>query len=734
MERKLAAILAADIAGYSRLMGVDEEATLNALRSHRDVIDGLVAVHRGRIFNSAGDSVIVEFPSAVEASLCAVEIQQEIARRNEAVPRDRRLEFRIGVNIGDVVVEGGNLFGDGVNVADRVQKLAEPGGICVSRNVHDQLRNKVGFVLEPMGEHHVKNIAAPVSVYRILVEGATRRPRVLQWLAIVARQRRRTAAVAAAVFVVAIGALAAWHWQVRTPARTGLPSLAVLPFQNLSGDPALDPYGDGVAEDLITVMSRFPDLTVVSRSSSFGYKGKDVDPVQVGRDLKVDYVIEGSVQKKGDGLRINAQLIDAQTNAHVWAEGYDGSSPPVLQEEATGKIVVALTSLGGQIMQNEYQRTKGKAKAAFGEYDYYLSGHEVFSRFESLEEHDRAGAIWREGLEKFPDSALLRIALAWYHFDRPWDFDTDKPFADYRRAGQLAREALAGQNLSLFVRWRGQMLMAYIHWFEGNFVKAVAAAEAAVALAPYDAGTLSFLSRVQVASGNTSRGLEWVQESMRRDPTIHRNTRILAWIYYLTGDYEKSIEAARRHEELSRRFADDAGWYMAASYVRLGRLGEARAAAKRALEVQPWTQLHARNTSFWRPYKDPAIFERELADYAQAGLPELPFDYDAKVKDRLAAEEIKALTFGHTRRVHDIESGAAFTDVIAMDGALSASGEFGSDTATVLYLGGNLICYSWADGGPSCGAVFRNPAGSAEHQDEYVLIEACCEYRFSMVK
>jgi class 3 adenylate cyclase len=210
MERKLAAILAADIAGYSRLMGADEEATLNALRSHREVVDRLVAAHRGRIFSSAGDSIVAEFPSAVEASLCAVEIQREIARRNEPVSKRQRLEFRIGVNIGDVVIEGGNLLGDGVNVADRVQKLAEPGGICVSRNVHDQLRNKVGFVLEPMGEHQVKNIAAPVSVYRVLGGSAARRPPIVRWLAVAARHRRRMAALAA--MLVAVAGLVAGLW------------------------------------------------------------------------------------------------------------------------------------------------------------------------------------------------------------------------------------------------------------------------------------------------------------------------------------------------------------------------------------------------------------------------------------------------------------------------------------------------------------------------------------------
>jgi tetratricopeptide (TPR) repeat protein len=239
---------------------------------------------------------------------------------------------------------------------------------------------------------------------------------------------------------------------------------------------------------------------------------------------------------------------------------------------------------------------------------------------------------------------------------------------------------------------------------------------------------------VQVASGNTSRGLEWIQESMRRSPTIQRNTRILAWIYYLTGDYEKSIEAAKRHEELSRRFGADASWYMVASYVRLGRLKEAQAALKRSQEVEPWTQLHARNNDLERPYKDHAVFERELADLVQAGLPELPFGYDARARDRLSAEEIKALIFGHTLAGHDAKTGAAFTETIAMDGALTASGDMGPGAATVISLGEDLICYSWTDWGPSCGAVFRNLQGSADHQDEYVWVEAWNESRFSVVK
>lgn len=277
--------------------------------------------------------------------------------------------------------------------------------------------------------------------------------------------------------------------------------------------------------------------------------------------------------------------------------------------------------------------------------------------------------------------------------------------------------------------------MAYADWLDDDFIKAVAAAEAAVALSPYDPDTLSFMARVQIASGNTSRGLEWVQESIRRDPTVARNTRLLAWIYYLTGDYEKSIEATKKHNELSRNFAADANGYMVASYVRLGRIDEARAAMKRALEAEPgWNQLRERNWALEWSYKDRSIADHEIADLAAAGLPELPFGYDAKAADRLSAEEIKAVMFGHTRSGHDVNSGATFTDVIAQDGSFTTSGSWGPDTASLLYLGGNLICYRLHDWGPSCSAVFRNPGGTAERQDEYILVEGCCEYRFSIIK
>ena len=543
-----------------------------------------------------------------------------------------------------------------------------------------------------MGEHRVKNIASPISVYRVLVGDAARRTPITRRFSGLVRQFGRATALGAALCALVIG-LALWQWQQDEPLQAGFPSVAVLPFQNFSGDRALNSYSDGVAEDLTTALSRFPDVTVFSRNSSFGVEATNVNS---GPDLKVDYIVEGSVQKMRSGLRINAQLIDAHTDAHVWAEGYDGSDSSALQDDAVGKIANTLASQGGEIRKHEYKRTAGKARADFSEYDYFLAGHEIIARFANIEEHDRGGAIWREGLKKFPNSALLRVSLAWYHFFRPWDFNTDRAAADYRRAGKLAEEALAGQSVSPGMQWRGRYVLAYIHWFKGDFERAVADAEAAVALAPYDADTMSFMSRVQVASGNTSRALEWVQESMRRDPGVQRNTRMLAWIYYLTGEYEKSIEAAKRHQVLSRQFGGDASSYMVASYARLGRMENARSAVERALEAEPqWSQLTERNDHLQRPYKNPAVSQQLLTDLAAGGLPELPFGHDGKSKDRLSAEEIKALTFGHTLRAEDIRTGRSFTDVVGADGTVSTSGDLGSDTGKVLYLGDSLICCLW---------------------------------------
>jgi len=318
VERRLAAILAADVAGYSRLMGADEEGTLAALKAiRREVCDPTIAEHRGRIVKTTGDGLLVEFASVVDAVRCAVEVQREMAPRNDAVPSERRIEFRIGINLGDIIIDEQDIYGDGVNVAARLEALAEPGGICVSRVVRDQVRDKVDFGFEDLGEQQVKNIARPVHVYRISL-AETAGPKT----------------------------------PLPLPEK---PSLAVLPFQNLTGDPEQEYFVDGIVEEITTAISRLPWLFVIARNSSFTYKGRAVDVKQVARELGVRYVVEGSVRKSADRVRITGQLIDTATGAHIWADRFDGPLDDIfeLQDEVASSVVGAIEP---RLRQSEIER------------------------------------------------------------------------------------------------------------------------------------------------------------------------------------------------------------------------------------------------------------------------------------------------------------------------------------------------------------------------------------------
>src|SRR5712672_2613416 len=331
VERRLAAILAADMVGYSRLMGADEEGTLQALKGYRrQLFDPKIKEHRGRIVKTTGDGVLVEFASVVDAVRCAVDVQREMALRNAAVPAERRIEFRIGINLGDIIIDGTDIFGDGVNVAGRLEALAEPGGICVSRVVRDQVRDKLDFAFEDMGEQQVKNIARPVRVYRIpLAETA------------------------------------------RTKAPLPLPdkpSLAVLPFQNMTGDAEQDYFVDGMVEEITTAISRLPWLFVIARNSSFTYKGKPVDVKQVARELGVRYVLEGSVRKAGNRVRITGQLIDTTTGAHIWADRFDGALDDIfeLQDQVASSVAGAIEP---KLIQSEIERASREPTESLDAYD-----------------------------------------------------------------------------------------------------------------------------------------------------------------------------------------------------------------------------------------------------------------------------------------------------------------------------------------------------------------------------
>jgi adenylate cyclase len=622
MERKLAAILAADVVGYSRLMEQDEARTFERLKAHRiELVEPEIAAHHGCVFKLMGDGLLGEFGSVVDAVECAVSVQRGMAERNAGEPEDHRIDIRIGINLGEVIVEGTDRHGEGVNIAARLQQLADPGGICVSGKVANEVEKKLAFGFEPMGEQKVKNISDPIPVYRVKLDGvrapAKRKPAksaLSDW----ARP------IAAGMVLLAGVAAAGWYGFVRSPtshvAGARVPSIAVLPFDDLSADKSLGYLGDGVSEDIISMLSRFPDLSVVARNSSFVYKGKPVDMRQIGRDLNVGYALEGSVRKDADQIRITAQLIDTQTGNHVWAERYDksGKDPLALQDEVTGKIVGAMTGETGQIKRGQYQDAWGKDTTDLGEYDYYLRGHDIFMSAASKADNDRAGRIWEEGLAKYPDSNLLKVKLGWYHMLATLNFWSDDGSADLRKAGELVRSVLAKDNLSPQVKRLAHWLFAWVLASEHDFGRALNEADTAIALAPYDAFVLTNLAQIAIISGKLDKGLEWTNFAREHDPNgLKQQNYNKGLALRLLGKYDDSIAAFRQ----SFYPDGDAPLHLAVALVRLGRIDEAKAEVKLMLKKNDPKFTQAKWKEGWF-YSDPSIQDAEVADLGRAGLPE----------------------------------------------------------------------------------------------------------------
>jgi adenylate cyclase len=372
MTRKLAAIISADVVGYSRLMGADEAGTLAALKKHRrELIDPKIAEHEGRIVKTTGDGLLIEFPSVVEAVQCAVEMQRAICDRNADVPAVHRIEFRVGINLGDIIIDGDDIHGDGVNVAARLEGLAEPNGICVSRVVRDQVRDKLDVAFEDLGEQQVKNIARPLRVFRVA------QPAIV----------RSTASAKPAL------------------ALPDKPSIAVLPFENLSGDPEQQYFSDGITDDIITEVSRFRQLFVIARNSSFVFRGKQVDVAEIGRRLGVHYLVEGSVRRVDDRIRINVQLVDTVSGAHVWADRYDRDMKDLyaVQDELAHTIAATLT---GCVESAETRQARRKPTNNLTAYDCYLRGVEHHRRL-TVEDMARSREMFERAIELDPEFALL---------------------------------------------------------------------------------------------------------------------------------------------------------------------------------------------------------------------------------------------------------------------------------------------------------------------------------------
>ena len=445
----------------------------------------------------------------MDAVECAVSLQRGLAERNANVPEDKRIDVRIGINLGEVIVEGDDRLGEGVNIAARLEQLAEPGGICISGKVAKEVEKKLAFGFEPMGEQKVKNIAEPVSVFKVKMDASPRR---------IALKKHRAPSWAwgAGALALAVIAAIAGAWLFLFRQETGYataPSIAVLPLTNMSGDPSLQYLADGTTENLITALARSPQFYIVSRTSSEAYRGKSIDIRQIGKELDARYILEGSVQKNGDKMRIAAQLIDTSNGSHVWAQRYDQESADVLalQDNVIERIVIALVGDSGLIKKKEYERAWGKDTGSLGEYDYYLRGHQLFMRF-TKDDMERAIQIWSEGLQKYPNSSLLHIKLGYGYFQRVVDGHSTDPQGDFEKAYQLGREGLASPTATPMSAGLGHSLMSELAaTYKRDFEQALRERELCLQVMGTDIASRVALSYVPVMAGKPEETIATLQ-------------------------------------------------------------------------------------------------------------------------------------------------------------------------------------------------------------------------------
>jgi len=577
-RRKLTTLLSADVAGYSRLMGEDEAATVKTITTYRGVMSELIKQHRGRVVDSPGDNLLAEFTSVVDAVQCAVAVQKELQARNAELPENRRMAFRIGINLGDVIEEGGRIYGDGVNITARLESLAKPGGICISRAAFDQIETKLPFGYEYLGEQTVKNIAKPVGAYQVVME-----------------KRVKDA-----------------QQEIEALPIPEEPSIAVLPFANLSGDPEQAYFSDGLTEEIITALSRVGNILVIASNSTFSYKGKPVKVQQVGRELGVKYVLEGSVRKAGNRVRVAAQLVDAATGHHLWAERYDRDLKDIfaLQDELTMRI---LTALRVKLTEGEQARVYDKATENLDCFLKVLEGQAHVLRFNKAD-NLRARQLFEEALELDPESPAPRAALGTTHLIDMLTGWSENPEKSMAMAMEMAQDVLARDDAPDYAH----SLMGHIYLMQQQHEKAIAELERAVALNPNGADAQAFLASALTSIGKPYEAIALIKKAMRSNPMPPNwYHTFLANAYRNTGQYEESI---KNFKKVLQRNPDDFNALigLTASYIMAGQEEEGRKQAEEVLRLNPNFSLEyfAKTLS----YKNPEDTKREIAALKKAGL------------------------------------------------------------------------------------------------------------------
>ena len=632
-KRKLTAILSADAVGYSRLMVDDEEETVRTISSHRNAITDLVRQYSGRVIDSPGDNLLAEFVSVVDAVQCAVAVQKEIKARNDQFPENRRMQFRIGINLGDVIQEEDRIYGDGVNIAARLEGLAEPGGICISKTAFDHIESKLPYGYEFLGDQSVKNIPKPVGAYRVMME-----PRVsvvgkrdkVRWIS---GWRVATFVGAMVVTITIIGAVV-WSFYFRPSFEPGSktdveafwkkewlplpekPSIAVLPFDNLSDDPNKDYFSDGLTEDIITDLSKISGMFVIAQHSSFRYKGKTVDVQKVGQELGVHYLLEGSVRTVGNQVRINVQLVDTVNGNHLWSERYDREQKDLfkLQNEILNNIVIALDV---KLVEGEQAKLFRKGTDNLEAYDAFAKGNSLFREFRK-----EANAVAQQYLSraveldpKYLEAIGVLAITHWADARFGWSDDRSQSL---KKAKELALQALKIDEKS----YNGLGALGTIHLLERNYDRALEMRKRAYSIRPHGADSNALMAFALSVVGREEEALPYQKTAMRLSPfypTWYLST--LCDIFRLMGRHDEAIATANAIIELNLPHGIEIGrLYLAAILIELGRDEEARELADEYRKLRPTFTLEFFKKT--RIYKDPKVTEKLINQLRKAGFPD----------------------------------------------------------------------------------------------------------------
>jgi len=590
-KRKLAAILSADVEGYSRLMGEDEIRTIRTLKNHKHIMSKIIQQYRGRVVDAPGDNMLAEFASVVDAVQCAVEIQRELAECNQESSQECKMFFRIGVNLGDVVEEEDRIYGDGVNIAARMESICDGGGVCISGTAFEHVENKLELEFEDLGEHEVKNIKRPVRVYRVrLCPGA-------------AVHRVEPASVEKMAFLL--------------PEK---PSIAVLPFDNMSGDPEQDYLADGISENIISALSCIPEMFVIARNSTFTYKGKPVKVQQISEELGVRYVLEGSVMKSENKVRITAQLIDALTGGHMWSERYDRDLKELfsLLDEIAMAVTVALQV---ELTDGEQALFRTGSTLNFEAWGYTVKGMSSFYKF-GKEDMVRSRELFEKAVKIDPKYAFAVQMLAWTHkIDASFGY-TDSKDNSIKLSAELAKKSAAMNDKYPMVH----SLFSLLYLIQGNHEKAVEEGRKAIALGPNVAEAYLLFGECLIYSGNFEEAVKMCEMAMRlhpHAPLYYLGHTLTA--YYWVGRYEEALTLAERLIEVGREAGFTLGvvWGHTCSVIvkiKLGRLNEASQDADEILKIWPWYNLDYTRSIYF--YKDSANMEHWIDGLRMAGIPE----------------------------------------------------------------------------------------------------------------